>query len=125
MGYHIKLYNFPQEIYIFFLPDAVAILNLINVLGNSCEVSDSCSSQIYKQWKSHLNTSWVCFMCDNSIDCVSEAGDRQLCIPSCTQNHVLMGAAIEGQNIALSGLYQYKICKFWKYFKLVKLNFSK
>ena len=44
--------------------------------------------------------------------CVSEAGDRQLCIRSCTQNRVLMGAAIEGQNIALSGLYQYKICKF-------------
>ena len=41
MGYHIKLYNFPQEIDIFFLPDAVAILNVINVLGNSHEVSDS------------------------------------------------------------------------------------
>ena len=41
MEYHIKLYNFPQEIDIIFLPDAVAILNVINVLSNSREVSDS------------------------------------------------------------------------------------
>ena len=41
MGYHIKLYNFPQEIDIFFLPDVVTILNVINVPSNSHEVSDS------------------------------------------------------------------------------------
>ena len=31
-----------------------------------------------------------------------------------------MGAAIAPQNIALSGLYQYKIWKFQSHFKLVK-----
>ena len=33
-----------------------------------------------------------------------------------TQKCALMGATIEGQNIALSDLYQYKIYKFWRSF---------
>ena len=40
-----------------------------NSLILSCHtwnILKKCSSQIYKQWKSDLNTSWICFMCDNS-----------------------------------------------------------
>ena len=40
-----------------------------NSLILSCHtwnIPKKCPSQIYKQWKSDLNTSWVGFMCDNS-----------------------------------------------------------
>ena len=30
------------------------------------DIPKKCPSQIYKQWKSNLNTSWECSMCDNS-----------------------------------------------------------
>ena len=47
---------------------------------------------------------------DNNVSKAKQ--DQLLCILSCVQKCGLMRAAIAPQNIALSGLYQYKIWKF-------------
>ena len=62
--YHIKLYDFPGEKGKFLLPDISAILNLISVLENSCEVPASCETwNSVKLWNSETwsetwNSKW-------------------------------------------------------------------